>query len=179
MGFGTTQTTGMAWGVPAVSREIGGSPKSNWLKANDDLETANTDALLDLGTSTAYTGVLPVTIPQGATRVWMRCATPADTDTFTTQPVVQLVETDANGIPRRVDNSDENAAGVTLTIDATDEYPTADDLGGVSSFWSDVAGGVDGYDLQGGTTLYMLVETAGNFSGGAVSGIDGYVRFGV
>lgn len=151
-----------------------GSCQSNWVKANDSTETINTDALQDFSTSTSYSNVIPLTVPKNATRVLVRSRFPSGTATFTTDPVVRLVVTDGNGAPLRIDASgDSDATGVTIQVEDSDDFFTDED--GV--VWSD-ATDMDGYDLKGGTTLYVLIETISDYEDGSGS-VDGdvYVLF--
>lgn len=175
MGFGDTRAGKID---QPDSRNTDGQWKAEWHVANDDLSTANTDALLNLGTSTSYTAVYPIEIPYGARRCWVRMAAHTDTTTTTTDPVVYLVAADSNGVPRRIDNADPDGTGVTLALSNSSsvsaENPQAD-----TKYWSPVKGGDDGYLLNGESTLYMLVATAGAYTdGSSATALDGYVMFG-
>jgi hypothetical protein len=165
MAFGSTINPGMNHEGASVVQVSSGSVKSDWAYANTSLQTVNTDALLNIGTSTDYATVRPVTVPEGATRVHIRASVGTDATTFTTNPVVRVVGADANGVPQRLDSeTDDSAAGVTLTFTSSSANFTADDAAGDAKYWSD---GVAAIDCLGHTTVYVLVETAAAITDGA------------
>lgn len=154
--------------------KINGSFTSDWQRANTDLTTATAAVLLDPSASGTFSTVLPVSIPEGATRVLVRIAVGTDADTFTTDPKIILVVTDGSGYPIRVDSpTDADASGVTLEIDGSSTNWTSD-----SKYWSDVPDAA-GYDLLGcGGTLYVFPKTTGSYLDGATpQAIEAYVKF--
>lgn len=161
MAFGDTQNGSLSRGE---ARNANGSVKSDWQRANTALSTVNTDSLLNIDAGT-YATVIPLTIPDGATRCWIRASAPTTSFSVTTQPVVKLVAADGAGTPERIDSADSDSAGVTLTITAAGGFTDA------SAYWSDVSGP---YDLNCNGTLYMLVSTAASLGSVPV----GWVRFG-
>eukprot|EP00914_Ancora_sagittata_P009931 GHVO01018897.1.p2 GENE.GHVO01018897.1~~GHVO01018897.1.p2 ORF type:complete len:173 (-),score=28.94 GHVO01018897.1:233-751(-) len=170
MGFGSTVKPGMDHGGASVQQVAAGSVKSDWTAANTSLQTVNTDALLNIGTSTDYTTVSPIEVPDGATRVFLRGAVSTDATAFTTAPVVVLVGVDKNGIPQRVDDPDDsNGTGITLTFTGAGVF-TAD-----SMYWTEVT---SDFDCLGYETIYVLVSTAASITDGSTQqAATAYVRF--
>ena len=137
-----------------------GAAQADWELANTSLQTVNTDVLLNLAHATSYSNAIPLQVPIGVTRMWLRGAVGTAATTFTTDPVVKIVGADENGIPERLDSSDNDAAGVTVDFVASGMF-TAD-----SKYWTDVYGGSSGYDLKGNKTVYVLVSTAAAITDG-------------
>lgn len=172
MPFASTKNVNIQIGhlQPVVS----GSALADWELAHSSLQTVSTDALLNIGTSTTYSNVIPIAVPQGCTRMWLRGAVGTAATTFTTDPIVVLVGADANGIPERLDSADSNATGVTINFEVSTAVFTAD-----SKLWTDVLGGDAGYDLKGNRTVYVLVATAAAITDGANPvTASAYVKFG-
>lgn len=139
---------------------VNGSAQADWELANTSLQTANTDVLLNLGHATSYSNVYPMEVPVGVTRMWVRGAVGTSATTYTTDPVLKIVGADANGIPQRLDSSDNDAAGVTVDFVSGGMF-TAD-----TKYWTGVYGGASGYDLKGSKTVYVLVSTAAAITDG-------------
>lgn len=149
-------------------REYTGSFKSNWVIANSDITTVNTGSLLRPGLSTGESNIVPLVIPNRATRVLVRTRFPHTGVTFTTHPVVRFYTIDAGdgatlnetltaaalglSVPDRIDTATSNGAGLTITGSASmarnDSYR-----------YSDVTS-LTGYDCLGGSVLIALIETA-------------------
>lgn len=134
------------------------SVKSSWQACNSDFHTVNTASLLRPDLATGASNIIPLTIPFGVTRCLVRLATPAGTATavtYTTQPLVVLYSSDANGIAQRVDSNDASAAGINFgASDAT----AVSNAGDTARYWN--ASSLTGYDLLGGTTFYALISQA-------------------
>lgn len=135
-----------------------GSGKSNWVTANSDATAANTSSLLNPALSTGAATILPLTIPDGTTRVLLRASYLASVNTFTTSPVVRLYSVDANGVPNRIDTATSNGTGVTVTCSASMATEAT-----ATTRYSDVTT-LTGYDCLCGSTLYALIETASSFA---------------
>lgn len=175
MGFATASRPGMK--TPSdKGRNTPGSVQSDWHLANSNVSTVTTDALLNLGTSTDYQTVIPITVPLGAVSVLLRIAVTTDATTFTTDPRLRLVAADANGVPTRLDNTDNGASGIVLAIDGASTDFTAN-----AKYWSDVVE-LDAYtkkgDVLGNKTLYVLVDTAAAYTDGSTAqAVEAYVKF--
>lgn len=141
---------------------MSGAAQADWEQANSSLQTVNTDVLLNLAHATSYSNVIPLEVPTGVTRMWLRGQVDDAATTFTTDPILKLVGADANGIPQRLDSDDCDAAGVTIDFTGTTTMFTDG-----SSYWTDVYGGASGYDLKGNKTIYILVSTAAAITDGA------------
>lgn len=128
------------------------------MAANTNLSaTAQTAAQLLNPASVTATQVVPLAVPQGATRCLIRLRIDDACTVNGTPAVVVLMGLDNSGVPTRLDNVDQNATGITLTWtsgDATDGTYDYSDLPSLS-----------GYDLLGSKTLYVLVATAGVYTG--------------
>lgn len=135
-----------------------GSVQADWHIANTDLSaTAQTAGQLLNPASVTASQVRPVTIPPGATRALVRLRIDDGCSGNGTPAVVVLMGVDASGVPVRLDNVDQNATGITLTWtsgDATDGTYDYSDLPNLT-----------GYDMLGCKTLYVLVATAGVYTG--------------
>ncbi len=138
----------------SAQKVVSGSAKADWKIANSDITTTNTASLLRPGLATGETNIIALPIPEGATRILTRTRHPPSGVTFTTHPVVRYYVTDQNGVPTRIDNTDANATGITLTSSAN----TAADAAATYRY-SNVSS-LDGYDCLGGGTLFALIETA-------------------
>jgi hypothetical protein len=172
MGFADTKNVNIQTGHGQLV--ISGSALADWELAHSSLQTVSTNALLNLGTATAYLNVIPIAVPQGCTRMWLRGAVSTDATTMTTDPIVVIVGADGNGIPERLDSADSNATGVTIDFQVAATTFTAD-----SKLWTDVLGGDAGYDLKGNRTVYILVATAAVITDGTDPvTASAYVKFG-
>lgn len=172
MGFGAEQGYNVQAGhlLPVMS----GGALADWQVANSSLQTVNTDALLNLATSTSYSAVVPIVVPAGCTRMWLRGAVDDAATTFTTDPIVKIVGADGNGVPERLDTSDCDAAGVTIDFQISSAVFTDG-----TDLWTDVYGGSSGYDLKGNRKVYVLVSTAASVTDGASQvTCRAYVKFG-
>lgn len=153
---------------------VAGSALADWELAHSSLQTVSTDALLNIGTSTTYSNVIPIAVPQGCTRMWLRGAVGTAATTMTTDPIVVIVGADGNGVPERLDSADSNATGVTIDFQVAATVFTANTL-----LWTDVLGGDSGYDLKGNRTVYILVATAAAITDGSDPvTASAYVKFG-
>jgi len=156
------------------------SVQSNWVIAHESLEaTAETGTVLLTPATYAGTGVHPVKLSGAVTRVLIRARYDVGTTTLTTSPVVRLyaVFTPLGTIPAtgvipndgtvrfvRIDNADNNAAGVILTLSANAIRDSVYRYTNVVS--------LTGSDMLGACHLLVLTETAGAVSGGANTNID-------
>ena len=140
-----------------------GSCRADWQVANSSAATANSAAELLRPATVDDSNVTPITIPEGATRISVRLRYAVATTTCTTAPKAVIVATDTNGVPERIDNVDSDAAGTTLGVaDAADPTLVMRDA---TYFYSDVMT-FTLPDLMGNSTLYVLIKTAANYSGG-------------
>lgn len=153
---------------------VAGSAHADWELAHDSLQTVSTAALLNIGTGSTFSNVIPIAVPQGCTRMWLRGAVGTAATTMTTDPIVVIVGADGNGVPERLDSADSNATGVTIDFQVAATVFTANSL-----LWTDVLGGDAGYDLKGNRTVYILVATAAAITDGANPvTASAYVKFG-
>lgn len=176
----------MAYGAAAdgemkrPSEKWSGSVKSEWQLANNETKTINTNALrdLDAGSASSYENVIPLGVPNGATRMLMRVTFPDGTDTgFTTAsnaPQVYVIGVDANGVPMRLDaGGDADATGTTIPIATTTDYVIDED----DNIWSNPVD-LTGLDLQGCETVYVLVSRVSAYTDGSTSQTGQvYVKF--
>ena len=171
MAFSTSVEQG---GIAKSSGQTMGSVKSDWVLCNNSTETINTDALQDFSTATSYANVIPIKIPNESSRVLLRTKFPAGTDTFTTDPRVVVMVTDDSGTTpdggwmTRIDaGGDPDAAGTAIPIDTpgsgTDAITLKD--GSVVSKPIDLTG----YDMLGGSYLYVMVKVISDYEDGGVS----------
>lgn len=161
--------------MPTIPTSVVG----NWVTCHTDLEdTAESAAdLLNPTSATVNATVVPIRIGQNVSKVLLRSRRPAAA-TITTSPVVRIyglyctdavantidqagtLPTDGTCIPIRLDNIDSGAAGVTITLDATN------DINDGTYKYSDVIS-LTPIDLLGARYLMVLVETAANTSASA------------
>jgi len=171
MAIGSTLTGALRY--IGLTPAANGSVQSDWQVANSAANAVCSAAELLNPASSNDAGVNPITIPAGATRFSARLRYAIATTTCTTAPKVVFAATDANGVPERIDNIDSDAAGTTLGVaDAAD--PTLVMTDG-TYFWSDVMT-FTLPDLMGNATLYALIKTASNYSGGT-PGVQVWVKF--
>ena len=156
-----------------------GSAQSNWITANSNLATVQSATEVLRPGATDDSSVIPILVPEGATRVLVRSARTTTAPTFTTHPIVQLWGIDDDGtarpavptaptytaVPTRLDDTDSSADGITLTGTTSDASNSAG-----TAFYSDVSSNT-GYDCLGCTWLFLIVKTAANYSTGTVSGL--------
>lgn len=149
------------------------STRSEWVKVHDDLEaTADSAAELLRPLSTDSTTAHAFYCPY-ATRLLLRVKYPVAA-TVSTNPIVRLygiwpgpgtahdapLADDGTFRVMRLDNVDNNAAGVTITIS------TGTDIRDTTYGYSDCPS-LDGYDLKGAPMALVLVETAAATSASA------------
>lgn len=157
--------------APQLKSVVSGSCFADWQTANSNLATVQSATEVLAPGVTNDSSVIPVRIPDGATRVLVRSARTTTAPTFTTQPVVQLwgIDNDSldtyTGVPTRLDTTSSSASGITLTGTTSDASNSAG-----TAFYSDVSDNT-GYDCLGCTWLFLIVKTASNYSTGTVSGM--------
>lgn len=169
MPIGTTQNVA---GVPPTG--TGGEWRFPWVVGCTDTRTAQSAAELLNPTSVDDSTCQPINIPQGATRFIARLRVPAAVTTYTTSPVIRFVglsipcsagtenTTASIAAPLRLDNVDSSADGVTITGTSSDLVCSD------ASERSDPTNLV-GYPTCGCSVLYVLVQTASNYTDGASS----------
>ena len=152
------------------------SVRGGWITIHGDLEdTAEAAGVLLRPLTYASAFVYPAKVHPAGTRVIIRCRYP-QASTLTTSPIVQLwgiytsekateptsagaFTDDGTVQAMRLDNIDQNNAGVTVTL------LVASDARDTTYKYSDVTD-LDGYDLKGCDYLLALASTAGNISAG-------------
>ena len=162
-------------GGPGVTSPV--SLLTSWVVAHDNVAaTAETSTVLvtPLSYSSAANTALvhPIKVSQG-TRAALRARYPVGTATVTTSPVVRLyavseLPNEATGVFAstakvwRLDNDTSAGAGLTLTLDNTNDIRDATykySINGPSLLT---------YDMLGASCLLVLHETAANIGGGTV-----------
>lgn len=161
--------------VQGVAPAIPGSVTGDWTTIHSDASaTASTQALTPLSETSANVKWLKV--PNRVVRVLVRCRYPTGASSLVTSPVIKLYgawpgvgataatkteppfATDGTVKIMRLDNVDSGAAGVTVTLDFTN------DIGDATYKYSDPTS-LDGYDLKGAAWIACLVTTAGAATG--------------
>jgi hypothetical protein len=154
---------------------MGGSCFSEWVVANSNLAATQSATELLRPGATDDSNVVPIEIPEGATRVLLRTRRVAAATTLTTDPVIRLWGIDDDGLgtytgtPTRLDSADSNNAGLTVAASASDASDSA-----AVYLYSDVSDQT-GYDCLGCKWLFVLVNTAANYS--ASTSVAALVRF--
>lgn len=144
-----------------------GSVRADWDVLYDDATTASTSGDWLNPSAIDNSGAHRVTVPDGATRVLIRARYDVGADTFTASPVIHITGTDSNGVPLRCDDADANAAGITVTCEASTAVSNNGVTAGTHLAYSNVTT-LDGYDIKGATYLYITVATAANVLDGGV-----------
>lgn len=153
------------------------SSKCGRLVANANATSAQSATELKLPTTISGTNFRWIKVGPSVTRVRLRLRFPVGVSAVTTSPVVRLfgaVVFDAETIPststgdlsgstveyRRLDNTSESAAGITLTA-----YVPASTAGirDATYAYSDLS---SAYDVEGCQFVGVMVETASNLTGG-------------
>lgn len=158
-----------------MSPTAAGSVKADWIVAVSNAAATADSASVLLAPTTSATAT-PIRIPEGATRVMVRCRYNADATGLTSSPVVRLLGLDRNGIPIRLDNILTGATGQTLTIGASaaglvgTDWSSADPGGNpasnTSAYKYSDPGSITGTDCLGCEWLYVLRSTAAVVTGG-------------
>jgi len=154
-----------AGGFPVV---ICGSAQSDWIIANVETKTVQSSAELLRPASTNDSNVTPIEVPAGLTRFLWSLRFPIATTTLTTDPVFRFFGADLSGRVMRLDNEDNSATGIKITHAGESPSTTAIWLNDGTYYYTDVYD-LEGMDLRGCKTLYVLVETASNYTDGATS----------
>ena len=158
-------------GGPGVTSPV--SLLTSWVVAHDNVaSTAETTTVLVTPLSYSNSNVHPIKISQG-TRAALRARYPVGTATVTTSPVVRLYAVSELPDPAtgafastaqvwRLDNDSPAGAGLTLTLDNTN------DLRDATYKYSINGPSLLTYDMLGASCLLLLHETAANIGGGTV-----------
>ena len=151
-----------------------GSVFSQWKIANTNLAQVHTTELLKPG-ATATSSVIPIKVPEGATRLLLRTRRLAASTTLTTHPIQQIWGIDDDfaagysAMPTRIDTASSSANGITSTATASDAADSA-----ATYLLSDVTDNA-GYDCLGCSWIFILVKTAANYS--AATTVEALVKF--
>jgi hypothetical protein len=136
-----------------------GSFQTDWILAHANSTVADTGRFLSPGNAALSANVQRLPVPDGATRIWMRQVFSVASASFTANAVVVPICGDNQGHWWRVDTTDQNGTGVTLTVDSTvgNNMQTSDGL-----FYLGDLVTLTGNDLLAGSQLRILVATASN-----------------
>lgn len=170
MAIGSLYKAGILPGSVQVTAP--GSALSAWTTAYDDAETVTGQTL----NHTAITDSVFhwVEVPSGCTRVLVR-AKYAVGATVTTSPIIYVVggwgplnengsaPTDGTFRTMRLDTTDSNGTGITLTLVSSGTGQIVDGTYAYSDPPS-----LDGYDLKGAKYVGIVVATAANVNSGTV-----------
>lgn len=176
-----TSINSIGAGVMDGSPVYPASVKGEWVQCHADSEQASSLGTAGCAISEGSSSVIPLRISGAGTRVLIR-ARYATGATVTTSPVVKVWVVDSDPtITRnaagtitsvawatdgtvqymRIDNQDNSAAGITVTLDSTNDQTDA------TYKYSDPVS-LTGLDLQGGSWLLVTVATQANVNSGTV-----------
>lgn len=148
------------------------SVRGKWITIHNDLEQASgITGVRPL--SVTSTDIIPIQVPVGATRVLFR-ARYANGATVTTSPIIVVYgvwgELDGGAFTEgndqvqcaRLDNQDNSAAGITVTLDGTNDVDDA------TYQYSDIVPSLTGLDLLGASYVFAYPTTVANVNSGVV-----------
>lgn len=138
--------------------------KAGWgvVCSNSNATAQTAGQLLAPLTAAITSEVVTLPIPIGASRFLLRQRVSASGVTVSTLAIAFAFVTDQQGMPLRVDATDQNAVGQTLPLEGT----LANNLVDATYAFGDPIGPFSTY---GGTTLIVLRGTASAHTGGATN----------